>query len=88
VSYSNWAEAEGDGAVVIDNPLTYLVGLAALDWQLAALFCLAMCSNLVIYRRHLSPAAILNRRQRVERELRQRRYGRRCNHRQHTRLSR
>jgi len=61
--------------MVIDNPSTYLVGLAALDWQLAALFGLATFSNLVIYRRHLSPAAIFNRRQRVERELKQRRYG-------------
>ena len=61
--------------MVIDNPSTYLVGLAALDWQLAALFGLVMFSTLVIYRRHLSPAAILNRRQRAERESKQRRYG-------------
>lgn len=61
--------------MVIDNPSTYLVGLAALDWQFAALLGLLMFSNLVIYRRHFSPAAILNRRQREERELKQRRYG-------------
>ncbi len=60
---------------MIDNPLTYLVGLAALDWQSVALFCLVTFSNLVVYRRHLSPAAISNRRQCMERELKQRRYG-------------
>jgi hypothetical protein len=60
---------------MLGNPLSYLVGLAALDWQSAAVLCLVMFSHFVIYRRHLSPVAILNCRQRVERELRQRRYG-------------
>lgn len=59
----------------MDNPLTYFVGLAELDWQFAALLCLVTYTSHVIYRRHLSLAAIFNRRQRVQRELRNRRYG-------------
>ena len=61
---------------MIDNPLTYLVGLTALDWQSVALFGLVTFSNLVVYRRHLSLSAISNRRQCMERELKQRRYER------------
>ena len=60
---------------MLDNPLTFLVGLTALDWQSVALFGLVTFSNLVVYRRHLSPTAISNRRQCLERELKQRRYG-------------
>lgn len=59
----------------MDNPLTYFVGLAELDWQFAALLCLITFTYHVIYRRHLSHAAIFIRRQRVQRELRNRRYG-------------
>jgi hypothetical protein len=59
---------------MMDNPLTYLVRLITSDWQSAALFCLITLSNLVVYRRQLSPVAILNRRQCAERALKQRRY--------------
>lgn len=60
------------------NLLIYRAGLtdlAALDWQFAALLCFLTYSYLVLYRRHLSPTAIFNRRQRVQRELKQRQYG-------------
>ena len=59
----------------MDNPLIYRAGLTALDWQFTALLCVITFSYLVLYRRHLSPAAIINRRQRVQRELKQRQYG-------------
>lgn len=61
--------------MVMDNPLTYLVGLTALDWQPVALLALLMFSQLVVYRRHLSPKAIFNRRQGAGREQRQQGYG-------------
>lgn len=50
----------------------YQLGLTEVDWQFATLLCLVSFSYLVIYRRHLSPAAIFNRRQRVPREVTQR----------------
>ena len=59
----------------MDNPLNYTVGLMQLDWQSAALLCCITFSYLVVYRRHLSPAAIILRRQRVQRALKQRQYG-------------
>ncbi len=59
----------------MDNPLIYHAGLAALDWQFAALLCVVAFSYLVLYRRHFSPTAIINRRQRVQRELKQSLYG-------------
>jgi hypothetical protein len=60
---------------MIENPLTYLVGLTALDWQSVALFCLVTFSDFVVYCRHLSTTAISNRRQRAERVLKQGLYG-------------
>ncbi len=59
----------------MDNPLIYRAGLTALDWQCMTLLCFITFSYLVLYRRHLSPTAIINRRQRVQRELKQCQYG-------------
>ena len=62
----------------MNNSLIYpagLAGIADLDWQFVAVLSCITFSYLVLYRRHLSPAAIFNRRQRRQRELKQRLYG-------------
>jgi hypothetical protein len=47
------------------------LGLADLDRQLNALLRFITLSYIVVYRRHLSPAAIFNRRQRAQCALQQ-----------------
>lgn len=67
----------------MNNSLIYpagLAGIADLDWQSAAVLCCITFSYLVLYRRHLSPAAIFNCRQRVQRALKQRQDGARPTH--------
>jgi hypothetical protein len=47
------------------------LGLADLDWQFTALLCVITFSDLVVYRRHVSPAAIFIGGQRALCELQQ-----------------